>query len=126
MELRGHRQRHATLFKPGTVTLTATHGATKATKTIEVLPNPAKKLNLSGDAQAEVRVATPIRLNTRVVGDNGQVIDDARVNYAIGAGDLLRNPKAAQLTDEGVFTASEPGVYTVIARFGVSTTTSPC
>ena len=107
-----------TLFKPGTVTLTATHGATTARKTIEVLPNPAKKLELSGDAQAEVRVGTPIRLNTRVTGDEGQPIDDARVNYVLGAGDLLRNPKAAQVTSEGVFTAAEPGVYTVVAEFG--------
>ena len=107
-----------TLFKPGTVTLTATHGAIKATKTVEVLPNPAKKLKLTGDAQAEVRVGTPIRLHTRVTGDKDQAIDDARVNYAIGSGNLLPNPKAAWITDDGVFTASEPGVYTVIAEFG--------
>ena len=107
-----------TLFKPGRVTLTATLGTLKATKEIEVLPNPARKLNLTGDAQAEVRVGTPIRLRSRVMGDEGQVIDDARVNYAVAAGDLLRNPKAARITDDGVFTAEEPGVYTVIAEFG--------
>lgn len=107
-----------TLFKPGTVTLTATNGPMKATKTVEVLPNPARKLHIAGDAQAEVRVGTPIRLNTRVTGDKNEVIDDARVNYAVGAGDLLRNPNAARITDEGVFTATEPGVYTVIAEFG--------
>jgi hypothetical protein len=107
-----------TLFKPGSVTLTATHGAIAATKTIEILPNPARKLKLTGDAQAEVRVGTPIRLATRVMGEDGQTIDDARVNYAVAAGDLLRNPRAAQITDEGIFTAAEPGVYTVIAEFG--------
>ncbi len=107
-----------TLLKPGRVTLTASNGPVRATKTLEILPNPARRLNLSGDAQAEVRVGTPIRLHTRVLGEDGQVIDDARVNYAIGAGNLLRNPKAASITDEGVFTAAEPGVYTVIAEFG--------
>ena len=107
-----------TLFKPGRVTLTATHGAVSATKEIEVLPNPARKLKLTGDAQAEVRVGTPIRLQTRVTGENGELVDDARVNYAVAAGDLLRNPKAARITDDGVFTAEEPGVYTVIAEFG--------
>jgi hypothetical protein len=107
-----------TLFKPGTVTLTASHGVVTATKTIEILPNPARKLKLTGDAQAEVRVGTPIRLDSRVMGDEGQSIDDARVNYAVAAGDLLRNPKAAQITDDGIFTAAEPGVYTVIAEFG--------
>ena len=107
-----------TLFKPGRVTLTATLGALKATKEIEVLPNPARKLKLAGDAQAEVRVGTPIRFQTRVTGENGQPVTDARVNYAVAAGDLLRNPKAARITDDGVFTAEEPGVYTVIAEFG--------
>ncbi len=107
-----------TLFKPGRVTLTASQGALQASQTIEILPNPAMKLKLSGDAQAEVRVGTPIRLNARVTGEGGQVIDDARVNFALGAGDLLRNPNAARITDDGVFTAEEPGVYTVIAEFG--------
>ncbi len=107
-----------TLFKPGRVTLTASLGALKATKEIEILPNPARTLKLTGDAQAEVRVGTPIRLRTRVMGDEGQSITDARVNYAVAAGDLLRNPKAARITDDGVFTAEEPGVYTVIAEFG--------
>ena len=107
-----------TLFKPGRVTLTASKGGITATKTLDILPNPARKLKVSGDAQAEVRVATPIRLQTRVTGEQGQTIDDARVNYAIAAGDLLRNPNAARITDEGVFTATEPGVYTVIAEFG--------
>ena len=106
------------LFKPGRVTLTATLGALKATKEIEILPNPARRLNLSGDAQAEVRVGTPIRLRTRVMGEDGQAITDARVNYAVAAGDLLRNTAAARITDDGVFTAEEPGVYTVIAEFG--------
>jgi hypothetical protein len=107
-----------TLFKPGTVTLTATYGKISSSTTIEVLPNPAEKLEISGDAQAEVRVGTPIRLNTRVSGAGGRVVADARVNYAVAAGDLLRNPMAAQITDDGVFTATEPGVYTVVAEFG--------
>jgi hypothetical protein len=107
-----------TLFKPGTVTLTATHGKLSASTTIEVLPNPARKLEIIGDAQAEVRVGTPIRLNTRVLGEGGTSVADARVNYAVAAGDLLRNPMAAQVTDDGVFTATEPGVYTVVAEFG--------
>ena len=107
-----------TLFKPGMVTLTATHGKISASTTIEVLPNPAEKLEISGDAQAEVRVGTPIRLNTRVTAAAGLVVADARVNYAVAAGDLLRTPTAAQITDDGVFTATEPGVYTVVAEFG--------
>ena len=107
-----------TLFKPGRVTITAIQGGLKATKEIEVLPNPARKLRLSGDPQAEVRVGTPIRLQARVSGESDQVIGDARVNYAVAAGDLLRNPKSARITDDGVFTAEEPGVYTVIAEFG--------
>ena len=107
-----------TLFKPGTVTLTATHGKLSASTTIDVLPNPAVKLEISGDAQAEVRVGTPIRLNTRVSAEGGRPVADARVNYAVAAGDLLRTPSAAHITDDGVFTASEPGVYTVIAEFG--------
>ena len=39
-----------TLFKPGTVTITASHGKISASTTIEVLPNPAKQLEISGDA----------------------------------------------------------------------------
>ncbi len=107
-----------TLFKPGPVTVTASYGPITASKTIEVLPNPARKLKLTGDVQAEVRVGTPIRLNARVTGADGAPVADARVNFAIAAGDLLPNPQMAQITDEGVFTAREPGVYTVIAEFG--------
>jgi hypothetical protein len=107
-----------TLFKPGTVTLTASYGKITASTTIEVLPNPAAKLEISGDAQAEVRVGTPIRLNTRVSDAGGKVVADAHVNYAVAAGDLLRTPTAAQVSDDGVFVASEPGVYTVVAEFG--------
>jgi hypothetical protein len=107
-----------TLFKPGRVTLTASYGKITTSTTIEVLENPAAKLEITGDAQAEVRVGTPIRLNTRVMAADGGTVADARVNYAVAAGDLLRNPKAATITDDGIFTASEPGVYTVIAEFG--------
>lgn len=107
-----------TLFKPGAVTLTASYGKLSASMTIDVLPNPAEKLEISGDAQAEVRVGTPIRLDTRVSAAGGKTVADARVNYAVAAGDLLRNPMSAQITDDGVFTASEPGVYTVVAEFG--------
>jgi hypothetical protein len=107
-----------TLFKPGKVTLTATYGRISASTMIDIFPNPAEKLEISGDPTAEVRVGTPIRLNTRVSGAEGKVVADARVNYAVAAGDLMRNPAAASITEDGVFTANEPGVYTVIAEFG--------
>ena len=107
-----------TLFKPGEVTVTATYGKISSSMTINVLPNPAEKLEISGDPQAEVRVSTPIRLNTRVSAADGKSVDDARVNYAVAAGGLMRSPMAAHITDDGVFTANEPGVYTVVAEFG--------
>ena len=107
-----------TLFKPGKVTLTATYEKLSASMTIDVLPNPAAKLEISGDAQAEVRVGTPIRLDTRVSDAGGRSVDDARVNYAVAAGDLVGTPMSAQVTDDGVFTANVPGVYTVVAEFG--------
>ncbi len=107
-----------TLFKPGPVTLTASYGKITASTTIEVLANPTTKLEITGDARAEVRVGTPIRLNTRVLAAGGESVADARVNYAVAAGDLLRDPMAASITDDGIFTASQPGVYTIIAEFG--------
>lgn len=107
-----------TLFRPGQVTLTATHGDLSATKTIIIAENPVAKVKLSGDPQAEVRVGTPIRLSARVMSTDGRPITDARVNFAVDLGDVVRDPRIARMTEEGVLTVSEPGVYTVLAEFG--------
>jgi hypothetical protein len=106
------------LFKPGEVTLTATHGDLLATKTIIIAENPIAKVKLSGDPQAEVRVGTPIRLSARLTSTDGRPITDARVNFGIDLGDVVRDPRSAQITEEGVLTVTEPGVYTVIGEFG--------
>jgi len=106
------------LFQPGTVTLTATQGDLTATKTITIVENPAAKVKLSGEPRAEVRVGTPIRFNARVTGKDGVAVTDAHVNYGVALGDVVRDPRAAQITDDGVLTVSEPGVYMVVAEFG--------
>ena len=106
-----------TLFEPGRVTLTATYGDLTARKAITVLANPARSIDLRGEPRADVRVNVPIRLLTRVVGADGPLAD-AHVHYAVVGGAAGRDPSAASVTDEGVFTASLPGVYTVVAEFG--------
>jgi len=106
------------LFLPGTVTLTATQGDLKATRTITIVENPAAKVKLSGEPRAEVRVGTPIRFNTRVTDKAGVAVTDAHVNYGVALGDVVRDPRVAQITDDGVLTVSEPGVYMVVAEFG--------
>ena len=106
-----------TLFEPGRVTVTATYGGLVATRTLDILENRTRAIDLRGEPLADVRVGVPIRLFARVTGPDGPMAD-AHVRYVVAAGPTGRSATAATVTDEGVFTASLPGVYTVIAEFG--------
>jgi hypothetical protein len=106
-----------TLFAPGRVTITATYGDLQATRTLDVLESRARAVDLRGEPLADVRVGVPIRLFARVTGNDGP-LPDAHVRYVVAAGPPDRDPGAATVTDDGVFTASVAGVYTVIAEFG--------
>lgn len=101
---------------PGWVTITASHGGVLASRRFNVRWLPAVRLALR-PSTADVTVGQPVRFRDEVWMPGAIPMVDARVNYAIIAHDA-EEAVPATLTERRVFTATQPGVYTVIAEVG--------
>lgn len=101
---------------PGWVTITASHGGASASRRFNVRWLPAVRLALR-PSTADVTVGQPVRFREEVWLPGAIPMVDARVNYAIIAHDA-GGAVPATLTERRVFTATQPGVYTVIAEVG--------
>jgi hypothetical protein len=99
---------------PGWVTISATHGGLTATRRVNVRWVPAMRLALR-PSTADVRVGQPVRFREDVWMPGTIPVVDAHVNYAIIAHGIS-GPVPATITENRVFTASQPGVYTIIAE----------
>ena len=100
---------------PGRVTISAQHGGKRAARSFLVREHPAAHMVLNTNA-ADVRPGQAVKFREQVWQRGGTPVRDARVNYAIvGRGDAVRG---ATISDDRIFVATQPGVYTVIATIG--------
>ncbi len=101
--------------RAGRVSIVAQHGGRQASRAFLVQEHPAAHMVLNTNA-SDVRTGQPVRFREEVWQRGGIPVRDARVNYAI----VSRGTTAgsATISDERVFVAREPGVYTVIATIG--------
>ena len=104
---------------PGTVKLTAKHGALEASHTIEVIANPVRRITMSASAN-DVRTGDVVRVTTTCFDANDATVVGAPVHFSVETRpDNTRGVgAAAQVAADGRFVAEEPGLYTVIASCG--------
>jgi hypothetical protein len=100
----------------GRVTITAEAGGRRDTKHFVVRGVPAIRIALTVNAR-EIRVGDAVKLREEVWGPGGTPIRDARINYAVIAHGKVA-PAAATVSEDRVFVANAPGVYTIIAELG--------
>jgi len=104
-----------TFLKPGKVTVTADDGVLQLTKKFTVRPNPSAKMVMVYKG-GDIRVGDSVKVSVQIWARGGLPVKDARPNYAILAEGTHR-PRAS-ISEDGVFVAEEPGVYTIIAEIG--------
>ncbi|HEU4564036.1 MAG TPA: hypothetical protein VFS05_05295 [Gemmatimonadaceae bacterium] len=105
------------LLAPGPVTLEAhARGKTRELR-LDVKANPVERVELTTDERATVRTGDTVRISAELLAPGGERVTDARVHFAIASRGLLAAP-AATVSEDGLFVAREPGLYTVIAACG--------
>lgn len=104
-----------TFLQPGKVTVTADDGVLQLTKKFTVVPNPSAKMVMVYKG-GDIRVGDSVKVSVQIWARGGLPVKDARPNYAILAEGTQR-PRAS-ISEDGVFVAEEPGVYTIIAEIG--------
>ena len=104
-----------TFLKPGKVTISADDGVLQLTKRYTVQPNPSARLVMVSNA-GDVRVGDSVRVNVQIWARGGMPVKNARPNFAILRED--GGPVRAAITENNVFVAQEPGVYTILVEMG--------
>jgi hypothetical protein len=97
----------------GRVTITAEAGGRRGTKGFNVQRNPAARIVIMSNAR-EIFPGDEVRLRTEVWARGGQPVRSARINYAVVSGGKPETD--AVVSEEGVFVAARPGVYTIIGE----------
>jgi hypothetical protein len=103
--------------KSGRVTISAQAGTERATRKFDVRRDGAAHLALTINT-SDIRVGDAVRLREEVWQMGGAPIRNAHVNYAIVAHGNPAAATTATVSDDRVFTAREPGVYTIVAELG--------
>jgi hypothetical protein len=101
---------------PGHATITVQAGERRASRRFNVRRDAAAHMALTVNA-SDLEVGKAVKLREEVWQRGGMPIRDARVNYAVvshgAAGDT-----PPTISEERLFIASAPGVYTIIAELG--------
>ena len=108
------------LLAPGSVTLTATAEGAATSLEIDVVANPAARLQLQAP-QSTVRTGDVVRLDAQVLTASGDVVPGAPVTYSfLAATDRYAagGPSSGLMTADGRFVADLPGEYTLLASSG--------
>lgn len=103
------------LLRPGQAKIAVSFGAVADTMTLEVKASPVVRVTLSGDKDV-AGVGEAVRFSAKALAKGDQEVADAKVQYALEA--RGRSAGAASIDEHGVFTAKQPGIYTVIAVLG--------
>ena len=114
---------------PGRATLSARLGELSVESEVEVIPNPARSLELTasrGGASlaGAVRTGDVVRFSASVMDDGGGNVGDAPVRFSLESHpdpsrfDTVGAGAPAQLLADGRFVAEQPGLYLVSATSG--------
>ena len=103
------------LLRPGQVKITVSFGSVTDTMTLQVKESPVAKVMLSAEKDV-AGVGEAVQFRARALAKGDKEVADAKVQYALDA--RGRSAGAASIDEQGVFTAKQPGVYTVIAALG--------
>ena len=96
--------------KVGTTTISATAGDATGSVSIEVVPNPAARLEVSGPTSA--RTGDVVRFAVKAVDRDGRAVS-APVQWLV-------SPAGATVHPDGGFVAERPGSYVIHAIVGTS------
>ncbi|MDQ3697834.1 MAG: Ig-like domain-containing protein [Gemmatimonadota bacterium] len=103
--------------KPGRVTITAQAGTERATRKFAVRRYAAAHMALTING-ADIRAGDAVQMREEVWQKGGMPVRGARVNYAVVAHGPGASAASATVSDDRIFTAREPGIYTIIAELG--------
>jgi hypothetical protein len=101
----------------GRVTIAAEVGGARAERNLHVRRDAAARLTFRV-GEHDIQVGDEVPLGEQVWQRGGMPIRDARVNYGVVSHSDQPEPNAVEITEDGVFIAREPGVYTIIAELG--------
>lgn len=102
-------------LKPGKVIVTADDGVLQLTRKFTVQVNPTAKMVMVYKG-GDIRVGDSVKVSVQIWARGGLPVKGARPNFAILA---EGQPSArATISEDGVFVAEAPGVYTIIAEIG--------
>ena len=112
-------------LNPGHATLTARLGELSVEAEIEVVPNPARSLELrSSLGESAVRTGDVVRFATTVADAAGRPVEGAPVRFSLESHpdpsrfDTVGAGAPAQLLADGRFVAEQPGLYVIAASSG--------
>jgi hypothetical protein len=110
---------HGTVAFRGTgrVTIAAEAGGKRATRKFNVRRDAGAHMALTIN-RGDLRVGDSVRLTEEVWQMGGMPIRDARVNFAVVGHGGSADPASVTISEDRVFVARAPGIYTIIAELG--------
>ena len=108
----------------GSVQVAAMSGDMVIYHEIQVLANPAARIELRSSGPAEVRTGDVVTFEARALDEGGAELAGLPIRFALEARPDAFRPESlgagasAQITAEGRFVAEQPGVYTIVAMSG--------
>jgi len=109
-----------TLFRPGTVRLSASTDSLASTIVVRVEENPIDSLTLEA-TDHEVRTGDVVTFTALARDRQGRRVDDVPVRFAVSSkthSEIIAAGAAALITPEGRFVAERSGIFTVVATVG--------
>jgi len=105
--------------EPGMVTLTASAEEIESTKQLRIVENPVRSVAIGNDV-LEARTGDVLRIDATALDNNGNVVDDAPIEYSFIArpDDTLGQGAEGQVAQDGRFVANLPGYFTLVAKNG--------
>jgi plastocyanin len=97
---------------PGRVTITAAAGKASSTIDFQVLPNTVRQFSLD-PATTSVRTGDVVRFTVAARDAGARSVEGIAVRWSVTGGAGI-----AQIDQQGVFVAEQPGRYTVVAEAG--------
>ena len=101
----------------GRVTISAEAGGMRAERKLWVRRDAAAHMAFRV-GEHDIQVGDAVPLGEQLWQKGGVPIRDARVNYGVVAHTARPEPDAVEITEDGVFIARRPGVYTIVAELG--------
>jgi hypothetical protein len=104
-----------TLLRPGKVKISAEVAGRRTEHSVRVLENPTADAALRV-SDGDVRVGEQVHVAFDAWALGGRRVEDAKALFAVAT--ARGSTRAATISEDGVFVAREPGVYTIVASAG--------